>query len=323
MTLVAVGVICVIWNGIVIRLNVTFLICKRTVGEDVATLPTRHGRGQRSDLDEVVLHLQEGHTSADIARSHPRAYLLHHKGIEALEHRLAPAATPCDCPGVFVLSGAPRVGKTGAFWDIFGDKLFDLQLPGERSSDLLRWEGFDPRNHVAVLIDEFSGQIDLNTAKRICDRWPFWARMFGRPSMRIRPQYVCFTSQSPPDMWWSVRWHSLDGAAMRARITYYKWCDTYADVDEAAAAIRRRLAASGTSGTSEEGPIASTVPRLDVLHSGGSSGGTMPQLRHDSMQLPPSHLPSDQPVVPHASEPVPDRVISDEWYDQIMRDLCN
>lgn len=236
-----------------------------TVGEDVRSLPSRQGRGKRTDLDEVVQALQEGKSSGDVALAHPKAFVLHHRGIEALEYRLAPAALALDSTLVFVLSGAPRVGKTGAFWDIFGTSMFDLPLPGERSSDLLRWEGFDARNHTAVLIDEFAGQVDINTLKRICDKWPFSARMFGRPSLRIRPRYICITSQSSPDQWWPLRWHSLDGTAMRARITYYKWCDTYAHVAEATSAIRGRLAPPGTGGQAQEGSAGTTVPECQLF----------------------------------------------------------
>jgi len=84
---------------------------------------------------------------------------------------------------MFVLWGATGCGKSTTVRRCVearhgsADALYQLRYP--RSADLVRWEGFDPSVHKAVLLEEFDGQIDINDIKQWVDKWPIRFRTFG------------------------------------------------------------------------------------------------------------------------------------------------
>lgn len=97
--------------------------------------------------------------------------------------------------------------------------LYTLRRPG--TGDLVRWEGFDPSVHTAVLLEEFRGQIDIDTIKEWLDRWPVRVRTFGGDRV-VRPLQFWFTSNEDPRQWWNGKYahdQNQDGEAFRRRIT--------------------------------------------------------------------------------------------------------
>lgn len=106
------------------------------------------------------------------------------------------------------------------------DALYELRLP-ERG-DLVRWEGFDPTVHQAVLLEEFRGQVDVDTIKKYVDKWPVRVRTFGG-DRTVRPLQFWFTSNLDPREWWDgtlrYDWHP-DRAALNRRTTATVLLDT-------------------------------------------------------------------------------------------------
>lgn len=93
------------------------------------------------------------------------------------------------------------------------DAVYELRYP--KHSDLLRWEGFDPTVHKAVLLEEFTGQIDIDDLKKLLDKWPIRVRTFGGDRV-IRPVEFWFTSNVAPHLWWNGRYKDVYDQHRRA-----------------------------------------------------------------------------------------------------------
>lgn len=94
------------------------------------------------------------------------------------------------------------MGKTFSCRRHYGGRVHVLRLP--EPGDIVRWDGYREGVHEAVLIDEFSGQIPLETLNTWIDVWPFEARTFGG-AKEIRPTTFIINSNRPPQQWWGGR----------------------------------------------------------------------------------------------------------------------
>jgi len=98
--------------------------------------------------------------------------------------------------------GDTGVGKTFSARRHYGDTLYVLRLP--QYGDLARWDGYRQGYHSVVLIDEFCGQIPVETLNDWTDPYPFDARTFGGVE-QIRPKAFIINSNRPPEQWWGGR----------------------------------------------------------------------------------------------------------------------
>lgn len=162
--------------------------------------------------------------------------------------------------------GPPGVGKTEWALRTFGDSLYKMPLP--KSGDLDRWPGYDQNKHAAVFLDEFKGQIDVDTLNGWINKYPFWARDMGC-YREIRPRVFVFTSQDPPERWWGGK-HAADdyGLAFKRRCNENGSC-----VREFRAGSFDDANAFAAYYASLQPPGDSTVQHVDIRQAGGGPPG--------------------------------------------------
>lgn len=130
-----------------------------------------------------------------------------------------------DRAEMFILWGAAGSGKSTTVRRCvefsYGSTDALYQMRYSKHGDPVRWEGFDPHQHSAVLFEEFRGQIDVDSIKEWVDRWPVRVRTFGG-DRKVRPEQFWFTSNEDPKRWWECKYldpQSEDRKALNLRTT--------------------------------------------------------------------------------------------------------
>lgn len=96
---------------------------------------------------------------------------------------------------VVVYWGPTGVGKSRRVWELAGLSAYP-KIPTTKW-----WDGYRPEDHANVVIDEFSGQIDITHMLRWCDRYPCVVETKGS-SIVFHPKKIFITSNIDPKDWW-------------------------------------------------------------------------------------------------------------------------
>lgn len=187
--------------------------------------PIKGGKGRRNDLVEVQAAIDSGLPWRQIAKEHFGSFVRYHRGLMA--YALTTAESRDFQTTVVVYWGEPGVGKSRRAQEEAGPHAYWLPRPNQKDGALW-WDGYDPRVHDTVVIDEFHSSWGMSRTNMlgIIDRYPFLQvrqRLFGpRPpvcgmstttvpsttqqtkggTVNFRAHRVIITSNQAPEDWW-------------------------------------------------------------------------------------------------------------------------
>ena len=148
--------------------------------EEFGTRP--HGRGKRTDLDEVAGRIVSGSTLQESIEDCPSVYVKYHRGLIALGQTLQRPRT--ERPEVYWFWGPTGTGKTRRAFE---------EAPGSYWKDSTKWwDGY--QNQESVIIDDYrpSKEMSLNYLLRLFDRYPLQVESKGGYLvMNSTKFYVC------------------------------------------------------------------------------------------------------------------------------------
>jgi hypothetical protein len=159
------------------------------------------GQGQRKDLECVADEIKKnGARSA--ADAFPTYYMRYHKGMHALDNHYkkrrieARVSRPVK---VIVAWGESGAGKS--WWaENFDQRTETYQVPIPKQGDRLNMDGYDGER--TILIQDYRGEIDLGTFKRLLD---IYNTQFNTKGDMIQANwnYVLITSNFHPNTWYT------------------------------------------------------------------------------------------------------------------------
>lgn len=174
------------------------------------------GQGHRSDLDSIHKEIKEGHSLLEIAESHPGSYIRYNRGIEKLITLMKqpPKIRENEC---IVYYGKAGVGKTYKVVTEVDD-LFILGMDDNKS---VWWDTYN--NEKNLLLDEFSGQLNLSLLLRILDIYKMRIPVKGGFTWAMWNK-VYITSNTHPSKWYDHLTPEQDAALKRRikQVYYFK-----------------------------------------------------------------------------------------------------
>lgn len=166
--------------------------------------PAHPGQGSRTDLAELVNAVQEGTSRADLYIRFPRQMLQWSRGVERMLSYFTPVRDFTDpTMEVHVLFGTPGSGKTFTVWEYCRSRGIGLySCPATKGSGIY-FDGYDPRDHQAILIDEMhGGRMSLTMLNQLTQPYPFELPIHGG-TVTTNCRLFFFTSNSSPATWYT------------------------------------------------------------------------------------------------------------------------
>lgn len=164
---------------------------------DVVTWGVAAGcKGARTDIALLTQAIKANKSEFDVWNEFSEMYLKYHKGVQAaiaLEaHRHVEEQRPVKC---WLRWGVTGSGKTHKFF-AKAPGLYNKPLGAK---DVGWWDNYVGQEF--ILLDDFSGQIDIDELKRILDIYPYQCSQRGRTPVPARWLGVFITSQHPIAEW--------------------------------------------------------------------------------------------------------------------------
>jgi len=155
------------------------------------------GKGKRSDLHSVKVLLDQGTHPNQVMQltEHFVSSAKHWKFFQHYYNAIAPDRTAP--PYVFVMYGDPGTGKTMAA------SRFAASYHAPTGSSGTQWyDGYDPRKHISIVFNEFSGnRMALGELLRLMDKDPMQVNRKGA-YVTFNPKGLVFTSNDEPQNWY-------------------------------------------------------------------------------------------------------------------------
>jgi len=152
--------------------------------------------GERTDLENIVLMINDGRSLAEIKAAYPSQYLRYHKNIEHLFHQYM-ADKYCEIDRnvkVVYIWGPPRIGKSRSIDKLHGRREY-YRVPKYKHP-------FDKYNYQPVLVlDEYDSQIDITYMNNLLDslpcqlecryedKWAAWDTVYIISNLSFERQY--------------------------------------------------------------------------------------------------------------------------------------
>lgn len=155
------------------------------------------GKGKRSDLHAVKILLDQGTHPNQVmqATEHFSSSAKYWKFFQHYYNAIAPDRT--SAPYVFVMFGEPGTGKSMA-----ASRFRDSYHAPTGSSGTQWYDGFDPRKHLSIVFNEFSGsRMALGELLRLMDKDPMQVNRKGA-YVTFNPKCIVFTSNDEPCNWY-------------------------------------------------------------------------------------------------------------------------
>lgn len=158
------------------------------------TKPAAPAPGRRTDLERATAIVAERGLTA-LAQELPVQFVLHHRGFEALQARLAPIRT--RQPTVTVLWGPTGTGKSHTARQLAGEEDTYIWHPQQGT-----WfDGYE--GQTCVIFEEFRGQIPFGTLLSLLDKYDCRVQKKGS-STQFAATKIIFTSPVEPKDWYET-----------------------------------------------------------------------------------------------------------------------
>lgn len=139
----------------------------------------------------------------------PRVFVCHYGAIKKI---VADHMKPVEqVKEVTIFWGPTGVGKSRKAWELAGLNAYP-KIPTTKW-----WDGYRPEEHESVVMDEFTGQIDITHMLRWCDRYPCIVETKGS-SVVFKAKKIYITSNINPEFWWLMATEE-QRAAFARRVT--------------------------------------------------------------------------------------------------------
>lgn len=156
-------------------------------------------RGSRTDWQRAHDSLKSGASILKTLEDQP-ALTPFISAISKFKHLVDQSTPRTWKPEVIVLYGDPGTGKTRCAFEMCGDDDY-FCLPSD-SKDLW-FDGYDPRQHKTLILDEFTGsKMPATFWNQICDRYQLRLPTKGAHTMCMFER-VIITSNFAPSQWWT------------------------------------------------------------------------------------------------------------------------
>lgn len=142
--------------------------------------------GWRTDLQPMIDAIKEGKDEWHMAQHHTGSYIKYHGGADkaiAL-HRAHGPARGTRAVRVEVHWGVPGSGKTHGAFELDPE----LYMKPLGMKDIGWWDGYCGQK--TLLLDDFTGQIEINELKRILDKYPYSVSVRGRAPVQAEWETV-------------------------------------------------------------------------------------------------------------------------------------
>lgn len=161
-------------------------------------------QGKRTDLLEIKTQIEEGKSAYELWNDNFATMVRYAKGIM---HFYYMSVKPRNfAPQVAVLFGPTGTGKSSyVYKEIPEHKSYWVNRPRDQAG--APWfNGYDPRIHEHLVIDEFYGWVKLDWLLRLLDRYPMHVDVKG-DMVPFTCKYIWITSNKPPVEWYD--WDKL------------------------------------------------------------------------------------------------------------------
>lgn len=152
------------------------------------------GKGQRKDIKKITTALlNKEMTIPQLIREHPTMYLQYGRSFKNLLGDAIEEKKPNECTDIHIYWGRTRTGKS---------RKAKTENPDyyDKAPNTKWWDGY--KGEPCVLIDEFNGQIPIETILKLCD--------YGKSSIETKggvinfnSKKIIFTSNVNPNDWWT------------------------------------------------------------------------------------------------------------------------
>lgn len=196
-------------------------------------------QGTRQDLTKIKEAIDAGKSMTDISSDHFGQFVRYGKGFQAyMNMHDAQRSTKTE---VVVLTGITGAGKS------YLAHQFPKPYVVPEATSAQFFDGYDPREHQTVILDDFNGNIKFHTMLKLMDAYPYRVNTKGG-MVNWKPKYLIITSNKAPDDWYTKK--SLDNQlwpAFERRIDYSikfipnKKIISYSNLGALPQAVRRTL----------------------------------------------------------------------------------
>lgn len=155
-------------------------------------------KGQRRDIEEFRDAVLEGSSDFSLVMSFPSQVAHFPKFIEFV--RSSQSVRRTEKPNIKCYYGPSGSGKTRRVMESSGfDRTYVVSRPD--SGRPLWWDGYDPRVHSTVVIDDFYGWLPWSFVLQLIDRYPFQVERKGG-KINFNSATIIFTSNQHPEKWY-------------------------------------------------------------------------------------------------------------------------
>lgn len=156
--------------------------------------------GARSDIRSFATGITEGVDIRLLATRRPDVYVKYHRGFQALKELLdEPSLEPIERE-VIVVYGATGAGKTHWIKEDCKNRFGRAyQVPLNFNGQAFWFDGY--RDHEAVIIDDFNGQVPIQALLRILHGWEERVPVKGAHVV-FRPKAVYISANKPWEEWY-------------------------------------------------------------------------------------------------------------------------
>jgi len=159
------------------------------------------GQGNRTDLKEVAVDIDNGKTLAQVAAAHPSSFIKYHSGIRDY-FSVTQSQTPRDfMTELFIYWGAPGTGKSRRAWFEASQLGSVYELPVAKDANVIWWPGY--RGQDSVILDDFYGWFPFHQILKMIDRYEWKVRTKGDDFAQFKSRRVFITANSNWPTWYS------------------------------------------------------------------------------------------------------------------------
>lgn len=174
---------------------------------------TGRGSGSRSDIAAAAQSILDGATPTEVARAHPKTFIMYSRGIAALSAACSKRRDPSTAPTIYWVHGPTGTGKSRWCYEQSPDAYW-------KSTEHFWWDGYDGVSD--VIIDDYRADFcKFHILLNLLDRYPCQVQIKGG-TLQFNARTIYITCPSHPTVVWASR-TSEDMNQLLRRITEIKY----------------------------------------------------------------------------------------------------